>query len=53
MDLVEMKVDLSSMGEKEWPLGRFIIRYLLSHIDSLCGEISAVKGIQNLKGYPF
>ena len=52
-DIVEMKVDLSSMGEKEWSLGRFIIRYLLSHIDSLCGEISAIKGVQGLKGYPF
>lgn len=52
-DLIDMKVDLSAMGEGEWPLGRFIIRYLLSHVDSLCGEISAVKGIQGLKGYPF
>ncbi len=52
-DLVEMKVDLSSWGQGEWPLARFVIRYLLSHIDSLCGEISAVKGLQGLKGYPF
>lgn len=52
-DLVDHKLDLSMMQLGEWPLGRFIIRFLISHIDQMCGEISAVKGVQNLKGYPF
>lgn len=52
-DLLDKKADLSMWGMDEWPLGRFVIRFLISHIDSLSGEISAIKGVQNLKGYPF
>ncbi len=52
-DMVEKKVDLSAWQMGEWPLARFIIRFLISHVDSLTGEISTVKGLQGLKGYPF
>ncbi len=52
-DLSAKKVDLSAFQMGEWPIARFIIRFLISHVDSLTGEISAVKGLQGLKGYPF
>lgn len=52
-DVINMKVDLSAWQMGEWPLARFIMRFLLSHVDSLTGEISTVKGLQGLKGYPF
>lgn len=34
-------------------LSFFITNFLLLHIANLTGEISAVKGLQGLKGYPF
>ncbi len=52
-DLTEKKADLSSFQMGEWPLLKFILRLLISHVDSLTGEISAAKGLQGLKGYPF
>ncbi|MBI1862999.1 DinB family protein [Candidatus Microgenomates bacterium] len=52
-DMVDMKVDLSAWGMGEWPMARYVIRFLIGHVDSLCGEISAAKGLQDLKGYPF
>ncbi len=52
-DMLEKKVDLSIWSLGEWPLARFIIRFLISHIDAVGGEISATKGLQGLKGYPF
>ena len=52
-DMVNKKVDLSMWQMGEWPLARFVMRFLIGHVDSLTGEISAVKGLQGLKGYPF
>lgn len=52
-DLAEKKIDFSSWGMGEKPVTWFIIRILIGHIDNLAGEISAVKGLQGLKGYPF
>ncbi len=34
-------------------LAHFISRALIGHVDNLTGEISAVKGVQGLQGYPF
>jgi len=52
-DLYEKKVDLSIWELGEWTLGRFVLRMVIGHLDNLTGEISAVKGVQGLKGYPF
>lgn len=52
-DLIEKKADLSAWGMGEWPIAKFVIRMLIGHVDSLTGEISAIKGVQGLKGYPF
>jgi hypothetical protein len=42
----------------ETPIGEYSVAHMLSvfvvwHIDAHCGEISALKGIQGSKGYPF
>ncbi|MDA8216015.1 MAG: DinB family protein [Dehalococcoidales bacterium] len=54
-----------SLGEKDFDviipsgtsdqttLGHLLQSYIIWHIDVHCGEISALKGIQGLKGYPF
>ena len=52
-DLSEKKVDLSGWGLGEWSLGKFVMRLLMGHMDNLTGEVSAAKGLQGLKGYPF
>jgi len=46
-------IDLSGWGMGDYPLWRFFYRFIIGHADNLTGEISAVKGLQNLKGYPF
>lgn len=52
-DILEEKVDLSAWGLGKWSIARFIMRFLTGHADNLTGEISAAKGLQNRKGYPF
>jgi hypothetical protein len=34
-------------------VAHFIARALVAHVDNLTGEVSAVKGVQGLQGYPF
>jgi hypothetical protein len=34
-------------------LGQFLDAYIIWHINAHCGEISALKGCQGAKGYPF
>jgi hypothetical protein len=52
-DLIDKKVDLSIWSMGEWSVAKFVIDMLLMHAFSLTGEISSVKGLQGLKGYPF
>lgn len=52
-DFINNNVDLTSWGMGEYPLWRFFHRFIIGHADNITGEISAVKGMQNLKGYPF
>jgi hypothetical protein len=52
-DVMDKKVDLSMWQLGEWSLGKFIVSMLIHHTASLTGEISTVKGLQGLKGYPF
>ncbi len=53
---------LASLGESDLDqqvpifqgsLAHTISRGLIGHVDNLTGEISAAKGLQGLKGYPF
>jgi len=50
---LEKPVDMSSFGMGERTQGDMIHMMILGHIWSIMGEISVLKGIQGLKGYPF
>jgi hypothetical protein len=47
------EVDLSTMGLGMQPVRFVLDNILLGHAYCHCGEISALKGIQGKKGYPF
>lgn len=51
-DLVK-DVDMSMIGVGTIPLGRFLGGMLLLDAGAHCGEISCLKGLQGLRGYPF
>lgn len=51
-DLADV-IDLSLLGMGRVELGAFIATYLVAHPAMHAGEISAVKGLQGLQGYPF
>jgi hypothetical protein len=46
MDLAGLGMGKATLG---WALGRLVV----AHVDQMCGEISAIKGIKGAKGYPF
>jgi hypothetical protein len=46
-------VDLSAMGMGKQTVGFVLDNALLGHAYCHCGEISAAKGIQGKKGYPY
>ena len=49
---LDQTVDLSSIGigqvTRAWVLSRLVI----GHADNICGEISCLKGLQGMQGYP-
>ncbi len=47
------EVDLSEYGYGKWSLGGFLLSFIFAHVHDIMGEISAIKGVQGLKGYPF
>jgi hypothetical protein len=47
------EVDLSAMGMGKQTVGFVLDNALLGHAYCHCGEISAIKGVQGKKGYPF
>lgn len=47
------KVDLSTIGMGKQTVGFVLDNALLGHAYCHCGEISALKGVQGKKGYPF
>lgn len=51
-DDLDMAVDLTSLGFGEVTVGWIIGRLLIGHIDNECGEISCLKGLQGVRGYP-
>jgi len=48
---LEQEIDMGQMGKQT--VAWLITNFLILHIANLCGEISAIKGVQGLKGYPF
>ncbi len=50
---LEQKIDMSMFGMGDKEQGDMIHMMIVGHIWSIMGEISVLKGIQGLKGYPF
>lgn len=50
---LERDVDMTTFGMGSRKAHDFISNMLISHVSSIMGEISVLKGIQGLKGYPF
>lgn len=48
---LDRQIDVPGMGKQN--LAWLISNFVILHIANLTGEISAAKGIQGLKGYPF
>jgi hypothetical protein len=51
-EALDTVVDLSNVGFGEVTFGWIIGRLLIGHIDNECGEISCLKGLQGMRGYP-
>ncbi len=50
---LDREVDLTSAGMGKTPLAQFLAGALLGNTYAHTGEISALKGMQSAKGYPF
>lgn len=50
---LDRNIDLSGVGMGEMNLAGVLSMLALGHVNNLAGEISAIKGAQGLKGYPF
>jgi hypothetical protein len=49
---LDREIDLTSWGMGKVPLGVFISTIPIANTNCHCGEISLLKGLQGLKGYP-
>lgn len=47
------EVDMSMFGMGNVSVGSVISGFIIGHTNNITGEISVLKGIQGLKGYPF
>jgi hypothetical protein len=47
------EIDLSMIGMGKLPLAVVFGTLVIGHVNNLCGEISAIKGVNGLRGYPF
>ena len=45
-------IDLSGIGMGQQTVGNLLSRFVVGHVDNLCGEISCLKGLQGGRGYP-
>ena len=50
---LDTRMDLSGAGEGWVTLGWILSRHVVGHVDNIAGEISCLKGLQGLQGYPF
>jgi hypothetical protein len=50
---LDRPLDLSGVGGGQVTLGRALSRRIVAHVDNIAGEISCLKGLQGLQGYPF
>jgi hypothetical protein len=52
-DDLDRPLDLSGVGGGQVSLGQALGRRIVGHVDNIAGEISCLKGLQGLQGYPF
>lgn len=52
-DDLDTPLDLSGEGSGNVTLGWVLGRQVVGHTDNIAGEISCLKGLQGLQGYPF
>jgi DinB superfamily len=50
---LDRQLDLSGTGMSQGTLGWVLSRLVVAHADNIAGEISCLKGLQGLQGYPF
>jgi hypothetical protein len=50
---LDTPLDLSSVGLGQRTLGWALAALIAGHLHNMAGEISALKGVQGAKGYPF
>lgn len=50
---LDRKLELSGVGLGQDTLGWMLSRQVVGHADNIAGEISCLKGLQGLQGYPF
>ncbi len=48
---IEREVDLGGWGKKT--VAELLYSFIIGHTNNLSGELSALKGVHSLKGYPF
>jgi len=52
-DDLDTPIDLAGVGGSKVTLGHVLSRSVVAHADNIAGEISCLKGLQGLQGYPF
>ncbi len=52
-DDLDTPMDLAGVGGSKVTLGHVLSRSVVAHADNIAGEISCLKGLQGLQGYPF
>ena len=50
---LERSIDMSFVGAGQMPAALVFSGFVTGHINNLTGEISAIKGVHGLQGYPF
>ena len=50
---LDAEIDLTEWGMGKWSVGDFLVAFLIGHVRDIMGEITAIKGVHGLKGYPF
>jgi hypothetical protein len=52
-DDLEGTIDLTEQNLGTWSVGAFLLSFVFGHVRDIMGEISALKGLRGLQGYPF
>ncbi len=48
---LDHEVDMGEWGK--YTIAKFLSNFIIGHLNNLTGEISVLKGVQGVKGYPF